>query len=114
VKLDVKITYYSTFEEGYMYAVEIDRVVEGAPPEIAGLFTPPWGPGGVSDFWGFGLGKSAGTKRGLLELSDTAEDLEQIEKTSPQPGSGMGSFAPPGIITPAGAFHRLVGWTPAS
>jgi hypothetical protein len=113
MKLAVKIAYASTFEGGYFYEVEIERAIEGTPPAIAALCTPAWGPGGVENFWGFGIGRGD-PWRGIVELADAAEDLESVEMTSPDPGRGLGSFLVPGVITSTSTYHRLLGWTPAS
>jgi len=110
-RLEIRYAYGSTFEGGYTYPFTIERWLDGELPDLAPegeqpvLMVPPFGPDGEEDSWGMGM--STEERRATLELEAEAVDLDDVEPFNPRPGTGLGSFMPPGVLTAEGRFHRM-------
>jgi hypothetical protein len=99
----VRLVYDATFELGYTYHLAIERVLEGElpplqrpdPPQFEGvdgvLVLPPFRPGGGD----YHLGKDL---RATLSVAGPVQ-VGELEQSSAMPGSGLGEFAPPFLVT---------------
>jgi len=115
----VILKYTSTFELGYTFDFRIREVLKGPKPDflsteaqINGKLTDGFlviPPETTSDVHGiYDFVSSPQVFEAVMNLKNTGKTIDQIEKENPKPGTGMGSFLPPGTLLKNELYYRVI------